>query len=131
MRHERVRKILAGVLCIAIVISLASAALGLRFGREASALTPPPDVSATETSTPPEEAAEETAADTSTITETLPADDTSAGSDENSTATVEATSTENDPVSESETTASIGIPAPAIMMPVWPVARNVASRPRD
>ncbi len=34
------------------------------------------------------------------------------------------------PATKSDTTASIGMPLPAIMMPVWPVARKVTSRPR-
>ena len=34
------------------------------------------------------------------------------------------------PASKSATTASIGMPPPAIMMPVWPVARKSTSRPR-
>ena len=34
------------------------------------------------------------------------------------------------PARKSEIVASIGMPSPAIMMPVWPVARNVAAMPR-
>ena len=34
------------------------------------------------------------------------------------------------PAAKSATTASIGMPPPAIMMPVWPVARKSASMPR-
>ena len=34
------------------------------------------------------------------------------------------------PAAKSETTASIGMPPPAIMIPVWPVARKSASTPR-
>ena len=35
------------------------------------------------------------------------------------------------PAAKSATTASIGMPRPAIMMPVWPVARKSASMPRS
>ena len=35
------------------------------------------------------------------------------------------------PAAKSETTASIGIPRPAIMIPVWPVARKSTSSPRS